>query len=74
MSNVATLKKRRGVVCASVTRLASRLKDLESDTDKPTTLDLAQGMARKLSALDSEFRTHHHALIDLLDDEEMLQI
>ena len=72
MSDVSTLRKRRGVVRASITRLTNRLKDLESDTDKPATLDLAQGMTRKLEALDSEFRTHHHALVDLVEDEEAL--
>ena len=29
-------------------------------------------MSQKLSDLDSEFRTHHHAVIDLIDDEEAL--
>ena len=72
MSNTSTLRKRRGVVRASITRLTNRLKDLESDTDKPTALDLAQGMTRKLEALDLEFRTHHHALVDLIDEEERL--
>ena len=72
MSNTSTLRKRRGIVRASITRLTNRLKDLESDTDKPTALDLAQGMTRKLEALDLEFRTHHHALIDLIDEEETL--
>ena len=73
MSNASTLRKRRGVVRASITRLTSRLRDLESDTDKPAALDLAQGMIRKLNALDSEFRTHHQALVDLIDDEEAIQ-
>ena len=36
------------------------------------TLELAQGMSQKLSDLDAEFRMHHHALIDLIDDEEAL--
>ena len=72
MSNTSTLRKRRGIVRASITRLTNRLKDLESDTDKPTALDLTQGMTRKLEALDLEFRTHHHALIDLIDEEETL--
>ena len=35
-------------------------------------LDHAGGMTRKLDALDSEFRTHRHALVDLVDDEETL--
>ena len=29
-------------------------------------------MPEKLSNLDSEFRTHHHTLINLIDDEEEL--
>ena len=29
-------------------------------------------MSQKLSDLDSEFRTHHHAFVDLIDDEETL--
>ena len=72
MSNASTLRKRRGVARASITRLMKRLKDLESDTDKPTALDLARGMTRKLDAMDSEFRIHHHALVDVIDDEEAL--
>lgn len=55
MSNVATLQKRRGVVCTSTTRLTNRLKDLEKDASKPATLDLTRGMTRKLDALDSDF-------------------
>ena len=73
MSNISTLRKRRGVACASITRLTNRLKDLEKDADKPATLNLAQGMTRKLDALHSDFRTHHHALFDLIDDEETLR-
>lgn len=69
MSNASTLRKWRGAVRASITRLMNRLKDLEVDPDKPATLDLAKGMARKLDTLDSEFRTRHHALVD---DEETL--
>ena len=58
---------------ASITRLTSRLKDLEKDADKPATLDLAQGMTRKLDSLDADFRTHHHAVVDVVDDEETLE-
>ena len=72
MSDLTTLNKRRGVALASITCLANRLKELESDTDKPTTLNLAQGMLQKLEMLDNDFRTHHHALVDLIDDEGTL--
>ena len=69
---LANAKKRRGVARASLTRLSTRLKDLEGEPGESKTLDLAQRMSQKLSDLDSEFRTHHHTLIDLLDDEEYL--
>ena len=72
MSNAATLRRRRGVARASITRLTHRLKDLEKDVGGPRTLELARGMTRKLDSLDSEFRTNHHALIDLIDDDETL--
>ena len=72
MSDLATLKKRRGVAKASITRLTHRLEELESDPEKSTALDLARGMARKLETLDSDFRTQHHALIDLVNDEDTL--
>ena len=65
-------KKRRGVARASLTRLGNRLKDLEGEHPEPKTLELTQRMSQKLSDLDSEFRTHHHALVDLIDDEEAL--
>ena len=45
---------------------------LESSTDNPATLELAQGTTSKLDTLDKDFRTHHHALVDLIDDEETL--
>ena len=72
MSDLTTLNKRRGVALASITCLANRLKELESDTDKPTTLNLAQGMLQKLETLDNDFRTHRNTLVDLIDDEGTL--
>ena len=72
MSDMATLKKRRGVAKASIARLTHRLGELESQPDKLTTLDLARRMARKLETLDADFRIHHHALIDLINDEDSL--
>ena len=62
-------RKRRG---SRLTRLSTRLKDLEGEAGEPKTLELAQRMSQKLSDLDLEFRTYHHSLIDLIDDEEAL--
>ena len=69
-----TFRKRRGVVHSSITRLSTRRKELECKTFDPTTLDLVQLMSRKLESLELKFKVHHHALIDILDDEEDLQM
>ena len=66
----STHKRRRGVVRASITRIATRLRDLEGKTDQPGTLELVQRMPPKLEALDAEFKTHHYALLDFVDDPE----
>ena len=72
--SLATLRKRRGVSKASVTRLNTRLKDLESRIHEPTTSSLAQRMSQMLDTLDADFKKHHYAIIDHIDeaDEETL--
>ena len=69
---LSTLKRRRGVTKASVTRLSTRLKDLETDISRPGTIDHARRMQQKLDALDGEFRSHHQSIVDLVDNEEAL--
>ena len=69
---LANAKKRRGVARASLTRLSNRLKELDGEAGEHKTLELAQRMLQKLTDLDSEFRSHHHSLVDLIDDEETL--
>ena len=69
---LANAKKRRGVARASLSRLSNRIKELERKEPGPKTLDLAQRTSQKLTDLDTEFRTHHHALIDMIDDEDTL--
>ena len=61
------------MVRASITRLASRLDDLEGKTDQISTRDAAQRMSQKVKELDSEFKTYHYGLIDLVDDDETLR-
>ena len=67
------LRKRRSVTRASLTRLASRLRDLESKTDQPDTLDLAEWAKQKLRDLKVDFMAHHLALIDVIVDEGSLE-
>ena len=66
-------KKRRGVVhAASITRLSTRLNELESRTGDPNVPDLAKQMMTKIESLNSEFKTLHYAVIDETEDKEFL--
>ena len=64
---VSRLRKRRGVVRASITRLGTRLTELEETSDQPRTPDHARQILGKLRSLDEEFRGLHYELIDLID-------
>ena len=66
---IAKLRKRRGVVRASITRLGTRLKELEDAADRPDTPQHAGQLAAKLRSLDGEFDTIHFDVIDLIDEE-----
>ena len=72
LHSISTQRKGRGIVLASITRLGSRVKELESTVEEPTTHDLAQHLATKLEMLDAEFKTNHFSLIDLIDNKTTL--
>ena len=65
------LRKRRGVVVASVRKLTTKFDSLESGGVESDTQDLAQQMAQKLDALDSDFRAQHYELIDAIAESEV---
>ncbi len=56
----------------SLSRVAMRLRDLESKADQANMLDLTQQFEQKLEELKSDFMTHHLALINVLTDESAL--
>ena len=66
-------KRKRGVVRASVTKLRTRLGELEKKVDDPFTLDFAQRLASKLDSLDAEFKVHHYSVIEhIVVERELL--
>ena len=65
----ANLRKRRGVVRASITRLVKRLEDLETAPDRPDVSSSAKQLAVKLEVLDTDYKALHLQLIDLIDEE-----
>ena len=69
-TDVNALKRKRGVTRASITRVGTRLWDLEGKRDQPNTPAAAQQLCSKLRAIDAEFKTIHFQIVDLLDKDE----
>ena len=69
---LAKIRKRRGVAKGSITRIETRLKTLEGETDRPNARDAARQMLAKLKEHDADFKKNHLTLIDLIDDDETL--
>ena len=65
-------KKKRGVVRASVTRLLARVDEPEDSGDDPEIIDRARRLATRLQTLAEEFKVHHYAVIDLIEDDDEL--
>lgn len=71
MTTTATnIRKKRGVVRASITKLDTRLSELERKSDRSGVHDQALLLSTRIKALDSEFNNLHFALIDTIKDDE----
>ena len=66
-------KRKRGVVRASVTKLGTKLGELEANPDNPTTIDHAKCLNAKLESLDAEFKDHHYSVVELITHDEELE-
>jgi hypothetical protein len=64
------LRRRRGVSKASITRICSRIEELEGLGDHPSTVENAKQLASKLESLESEFKSYHFQIVDLLEEDE----
>ena len=62
--NIDFHKRRKRVTKASLTKLSSKLTELEADTSDPDALRLAQNLASKLKAIDVKFKTLPLAITD----------
>jgi len=71
--SLSTSRKRKGVVRASLTRLRTKLSELEGALEQPGTVDAAKRLLARLEDLDKDFKVHHFAIVDLIEDEESLQ-
>ena len=59
---------------ASLTRLGTKLGELERSTDQPDRLDHTKHLTARLEDLCAEYKTHHYSIVDLTDDEKALQV
>ena len=75
-ADLATLnyKRRRGAIKASIPKLATKVSELEDKEPSPSILTHAQQLSKRLEKLDSDFKTRHFAVIDVLEDEEQLTL
>ena len=70
MTNISNLRKRRGTTKASITRLSTKLKRLESVVHEPSTLELAQQLISNFKTLDARFKEQHFSIVDLIDEKD----
>ena len=69
--SLSTNRKKRGVVRASITKLRSRVEELEL-VSSPDTADQAKRLTTRLETLFEEFKAHHYSVIALLDEDDEL--
>ena len=70
MTDISNLRKRRGTTKASITRLSTKLKRLESEVHEPSTLELAQQIISDLNSHGARFKEQHFAIVDLVDEKD----
>ena len=70
-SEALAFHKKRTVVRFSLTKLGTKLTELEADTSIPT-LKNAKDLADKLKTLEQDFKNHQLSIIDRTDATEAL--
>ena len=66
-------KKRRRVIRASLTKLGTKLTELEANRDSANLLESASNLADKLKTLQQEYRNHQLSIIDHTEEEELAE-
>ena len=74
--NMATVDlpvlRRRGAIKARIAKLTTKVAELEGRESDPSISTHAQQLFKRLGNLDSDYKTCHFAVIDVLDDEQQL--
>ena len=67
-ANIFNIRRKRGVDCASITKLSSRLAELGEMSNRESANYHAQRLSTRLNTLDSEFKSLHFELVNVIDD------
>ena len=63
-SALSSLRKKRGIVKHSITRLVNTLKTLEVTPTAPGVVDQTKQLVTKLEGFDKDFRSIHYGIVD----------
>ena len=69
MAQMINLRRRRGVACASITRLEKKITDAEAVKYESGIVDRARTLKEKVDTADMEFKKHQVSIVKLLDEE-----
>ena len=73
-TTLASARKRRGVVRASLTRMEDRVARWEEKEELTHSENLAaQRLLDKVNVLDQEFKGYHYAVVDFVEEESVLE-
>lgn len=68
---MTALRRKRGTVRGSITRIKSRVADLRDRREERTEVSAnARQLGKKLESLASEFRELHYSILDAIESEE----
>jgi len=73
MADLPTLRRRRGTVKASITKLTTKVAELEARDSDPSVIGHAQQLLKRLETLDANFKTHQLAIIDIQEKNNLTQ-
>ncbi len=69
---ISVRRRKRGAIRGSITRLQTKVIELQSNTELPDIQLRARRIADKVKDLDNDFKTHHFSIIELVENADVL--
>lgn len=67
---LASQRRKRGATKASITRLHTKIREIEANTDAPDAHARASQISEKLKELGSTFKTQHFAILEIIENDK----